>query len=105
MIDSIKRDLIQGLRTFRFWAQVFSERVKVEINVFRIIGEIHSLHERRDELLRELGKEAIDNWSNIKNLEENERVHSLIRKIKELDEKIEENKRKIKELGEMTKWK
>lgn len=105
MIETIKRDFVQGLKTFKFWAEVFSERVKVEINVFKILNEIRRLNERRDELLRELGMETMESWKSSKELEDNERIFSLIRKIKELDEKIEEQKRKIQELGELTKWK
>lgn len=105
MIETIKRDFVQGLKTFKFWAEVFSERVKVEINVFKILNEIRRLNERRDELLRELGMETMESWKSSKELEDNEKIFSIVRKIKELDEKIEEQKRKIQELGELTKWK
>lgn len=104
MIDTIKKDFIQGIKTIKFWATILSERVKIEINVIRIVGEINKLIEKRDELLKSIGQEICESSLTEIN-KENEKIISLMRKVKELDTEIEDKKKKLSDLEEMSKWK
>jgi len=105
VIENIKKDFIQGLKTFKFWASVISERIKVEINVLKLIGQINSLMEKREELLKRIGEEISETWNTDFNLKENEKISYLIRQIKELDLEIEEKKKKLADLEEIGRWK
>lgn len=100
MIETIKKDFLQGLKTFKFWAQVLSERVKVEINILRLIGEINKLTEKKDELLKEIGKEVYENQGELKI----EKISSLIKQIKEFETILEEKRKKLVELKDLSKW-
>lgn len=100
MIETIKKDFLQGLKTFKFWAQVLSERVKVEINILRVIGEINKLTEKKDELLKEIGKEVYENQGELKI----EKISSLIKQIKEFETILEEKRKKLVELKDLSKW-
>jgi len=94
MIEIIKKDFSQGLKTFKFWASVISERLKVEINVLRLIGEMNKIASKRDELLKEIGKEIYSLWGSDLNIKDHEKLSNLMREIKELETDIENKKRK-----------
>lgn len=105
MLEIIKRDFLQGLKTFKFWAEVLSERVKIELNVLKLISEINRLNIKRDALLNSIGKEVYNLWGSDFNLKENEKISSLVRQIREIESQIEDKKRKLSELEDLSRWK
>jgi len=105
MIETIKKDFLQGLKTFKFWASLLSERVKVELNVLKLIGEINRLVLKRDELLKIVGKEVYNSWSSLLEIKENEKIANSVRQIRELETEIEDKRKKLAELEDMSKWK
>lgn len=104
MLEIIKKDILQGLKTLNFWAKTISERVKVEINILKVLSEIHKLIEKRDEILKRLGQETYQSWGSLSNLQENEKILSFIKELKEVEKEIEEKKKKLSDLGDVTKW-
>ncbi|MDW7972674.1 MAG: Vsp/OspC family lipoprotein [Thermodesulfovibrio sp.] len=105
MFEIIKRDFLEGLKNFKFWASVISERIKIEINVLKLIKEINQLNLRRDELLKSIGKEVLDSWDRDLEIKENGKIISLIRQIRELETQLESEKKKLRELEDMSQWK
>lgn len=105
MLEIIKRDLLQGLKTFKFWATVLSERVKIELNVLKFVSEINKLSQKRDELLKSIGKEIYESWGSELNLKESEKISTLIRQLREIESQIEDKKKKLSELEDISRWK
>ncbi|WP_353683289.1 hypothetical protein V4D30_05285 [Thermodesulfovibrio sp. 3907-1M] len=105
MLEIIKRDFLQGVKTFKFWAEVFSERVKIELNVLKLISEINRLKIKRDAFLNSIGKEVYNLWGSDFNLKENEKISSLVRQIREIEAQIEDKKKKLSELEDLSRWK
>ncbi|MGB9891480.1 hypothetical protein [Thermodesulfovibrio yellowstonii] len=105
MLEIIKRDFLQGLKTFKFWATVISERIKIEINVLKLIREMNKLNLKKDELLKSIGKEIYDSWDRDLEVKENEKISSLVRQIREIEIEIEDKRNKFKELEDMSQWK
>ncbi|MCS7215091.1 MAG: hypothetical protein RMI30_03910 [Thermodesulfovibrio sp.] len=105
MIDLIKKDFLQGLKTFKFWATVISERVKIELNAIKLIGEINKLNQKKGELLESIGKQIYISWERDLEIRENEKISSLIRQIREIEIELEDKRKKLSELEEITKWK
>ncbi|MEN2986109.1 MAG: hypothetical protein ABDH16_05590 [Thermodesulfovibrionaceae bacterium] len=101
MIETIRKNISEGVKTFKFWAQFISERLKVEINIVKLAAQINKLVDKRDELLKDIGKEV---YENPKVFEENEKIKSLIRQIREIEAEIEEKKSKLKELESLSRW-
>ncbi len=105
MIETIKRDFFRGLKNLKFWASVFSERVKIEINALKLIAQISKLDEKKDALLKKIGKEIYDDWGTLTEINENEKFMNLVKQIKNLENEIEDKKTKLAELEDMSKWK
>lgn len=105
MLEIIKRDFLQGLKTFKFWAEVLSERVKIELNVLKLISEINRLNIKRDAFLNSIGKEVYNLWGGDFNLKENEKISSLVRQIREIEAQIEDKRKKLSELEDLSRWK
>lgn len=105
MFEIIKKDFLQGLKTFKFWAQVLSERVKIELNVLKLISQLNKLTLKRDALFQSIGKEVYESWSEQLNLKENEKISNLVRQIREIEAQIEDKKKKLSELEDLSRWK
>ncbi len=105
MLEIIKRDFMQGLKTFKFWATVISERIKIEINVLKLITEMNKLNIKKDELLKSIGKEIYASLDRYLEIKENEKISSLIRQIREIETEIEDKRKKFSELEDMSQWK
>lgn len=99
MIDIIKKDLINGLRTFKFWAQTLSDRLKVEINILKLLSEINKLNEEKDKLLIDLGNQIYKSGKTTFNLYDDEKLMVILRKIKEIELEIDNKKKKISDFG------
>ncbi len=98
MIDIIKRDFLKGWKNFKFWAQTLSDRLKREINILRLLLELNKLNEERDKVLIELGTKVYKSGKTSLELSDEEFL-PLLRKLKEIDSEIENNKKKISDLG------
>jgi seryl-tRNA synthetase len=105
LLEIIKRDFLQGLKTFKFWAEVLSQRVKIELNVLKLISEINKLSLKRDLFLKSIGKEIYESWNENLNIKESENISSLIRQIREIEAQIEDRKKKLSELEDLSRWK
>lgn len=105
MLEIIKKDFLQGVKTFKFWATVISERIKIELNVLNLIREMNKLNLKKDELLKYIGKEIYDSWDRDLEVKENEKISSLVRQIREIEIEIEDKRNKFKELEDMSQWK
>lgn len=105
MIEIIKKDFLQGLKNFKFWATVISERIKIELNVLKLIREMNKLNIKKDELLKSIGKEIYDSWDRDLEVKENEKISSLVRQIREIEVEIEDKRKKFRELEDMSQWK
>ncbi|MGC9045303.1 MAG: hypothetical protein ACP5JA_02600 [Thermodesulfovibrio sp.] len=105
MLEIIKRDFLQGLKTFKFWAEVLSQRVKIELNVLKLISEINKLSLKRDLFLKSIGQEIYESWNENLNIKESENISSLIRQIREIEAQIEDRKKKLSELEDISRWK
>lgn len=105
MLEIIKKDFLQGLKNFKFWATVISERIKIELNVLKLIREMNKLNIKKDELLKSIGKEIYDSWDRDLEVKENEKISSLVRQIREIEVEIEDKRKKFRELEDMSQWK
>lgn len=103
MIETIKRDFLQGLKNLKFWAQVISERVKIELNILRLVGEINKLSHQRDEIFKKIGKEVSDIWGSSVEIKDNEKIATLVKQIRELEVKIEEKKKQLSLIEDTSK--
>lgn len=99
MIDILKKDFINGWRAFKFWAQTLSHRLKVEINILKLISEINKLNEEKDKLLIDLGYQIYNSGKTSFNLSDDEKLMAILRKIKEIELEIDDKKKKISDFG------
>lgn len=99
MIDTIKKDLLNGLKTFKFWAQTLSDRLKIEINIIKLLSEMRALEEKKNKLLIELGNLIYKSGKSTVSLSDDERILSLLREIKEVEYNVDSIKKKISDIG------
>jgi seryl-tRNA synthetase len=102
MINRVKRDLEEGIRKLKWFASLLSERVRVEISIFRLLYQSEELKKRRDELLKQIGEEAYEMRAQKSNVFETENVQAAIKEIEDIDAEIKETAEKASELSKIT---
>lgn len=89
MYARIKHDLEIGLEKFRWFATLFSERVRIEISVFRLLYQSEEMKRRRNELLRQIGEEVYALRGKDKNIYANKDIAAALREIEQLEPEIQ----------------
>jgi len=89
MYARIKQDIETGLEKFRWFATLFSERVRIEISVFRLLYQSEEMKRRRNELLRQIGEEVYALRGKDKNIYANKDIAAALRKIEQLEPEIQ----------------
>jgi len=89
MYTRIKQDIETGLEKFRWFATLFSERVRIEISVFRLLYQSEEMKRRRNELLRQVGEEVYALRGKDKNIYANKDISAALREIEQLEPEIQ----------------
>jgi len=89
MYTRIKQDIETGLEKFRWFATLFSERVRIEISVFRLLYQSEEMKRRRNELLRQIGEEVYALRGKDKNIYANKDIAAALREIEQLEPEIQ----------------
>ena len=96
-------DIRKGLERLRWFATVFSERLKIEIAIFRLLHEADRMASTRGELLRRIGERVMELKDHQdKNLLKDSVVAEAVAEINRLDKTIEDLKTRVAEIGRVT---
>ncbi len=84
-----KQDIETALEKFRWFATLFSERVRIEISVFRLLYQSEEMKRRKNELLRQVGEEVYALRGKDKNIYANKDIAAALREIEQLEPEIQ----------------
>jgi hypothetical protein len=101
MFKRIKKDLEDGAGKVKWFASLLSERVRIELSVFRLLYETEELRKRRDGLLKHIGEEVYHLRGKEKNVYANKEIAEAIREMEELDPEIKESLDKVSEISKL----
>lgn len=95
MIGKIKRDYDTGLEKIHRFAQLFAERVQVELSVFTPPCRAREVKRPKNELLRQVGEEVYAVRGKDKQVFANKDVAPALREIEQLEPEIQSTIKKI----------
>lgn len=101
MYAKIKKDFDEGIGKLKWFASLLSERVRVEITVFKLLYKSEELKKRRDELMQKIGEEVYEHRGKEKNIYANKEVVSAIKELEALEPEIKETVEKASEISKI----
>lgn len=102
MLGRIKRDFEEGVAKLKWFSSFLSERVRVEITVFRLLCKSEDLKKRRDELMRTIGEEVYALRGKDKNVFAQKEVAEAIHELERLEPEIRETIERASEISKIT---
>ena len=99
MYARIKNDFEDGVGKIKWFARLFSERVKIELAVFRLTCQSEELKKKRNLLLMKIGEEVYLMRKSEKGIHANRVITDALKEIEGLDPKIKETDEKVSEIS------
>ena len=100
MIKKLLENFKRGTEKFRWFAALFSERIKIEIAVVRLLYNHDEMSKKKDELLIKIGQRVVDLRENTeRNILKDRLIAESLTEIEGLDKSINELKEKASEIS------
>jgi seryl-tRNA synthetase len=100
MYEKLRESFSGGIERIKWFATVFSERLKIEIAVVKLLYQSDEMQKRRDGLYREIGRRVYDLKGNPeKNILKDRAVAEAIEEIEKLDRDLDELSRRVSEMS------
>src|SRR5208283_3082196 len=101
MLSRVKKDFESGIKKVKWFATLLSERVRIEITIFKLLYKSEELKKKRDELMRKIGEEVYEMRNERKNVYSNKEVLAAIISLEALDPEIRETLEKASEFSKL----
>lgn len=95
LIDNFKK----GIDKFRWFASLFSERIKIEIAVIKLLYNHDEMSKKKDGLLIKIGQRVVDLRNTEKNILKDRQIAETVTEIEGMDKVISELKEKASEIS------
>lgn len=99
MYSRIKKDFDEAIEKIKWLASLLSERIRVEIMVFKLLYKSEELKKRKDELLKKIGEEVYELRGKERNIYANKEIADAIKKLEALEPEIKETVEKASEIS------
>ena len=102
MFNRIKKDLEDAIAKIKWFASLLSERLRIEIEVFKLFYKSEELKKRKEELLKKIGEEVYELRGKEKNIYSVKEVAEAIKDIDLLEPEIKQTLEKASEISSTT---
>ena len=99
MYERIRKDLDGGIEKVKWFAGLLSERVRIELTVFRLLHEAEEQKKRRDMLLKKIGEDFYQMHKSGGESNPNQEMLDAINEIDDLEARIKETLEKASEIS------
>ncbi len=101
MLRRVKKDFDSGIKKVKWFATLLSERVRIEIAIFKLLYKSEELKEKRDALLRQIGEEVYEMRDKGKNVYSNKEVLAAIKSLESIEPEIAETLEKAADFSKL----
>jgi seryl-tRNA synthetase len=101
MFGRIKKDFEEGIKKLQWFASLLSERMRIEMMVFRLLYKSEELKKRRDELMQKIGEEVYAMRGKEKNIYAIREISGAIKELETLEPQIRETIEKASEISKI----
>lgn len=101
MLSKLKNDLENAIGKIKWFATLLSERINIEMMVFKLLYTSEKLKKRREELFRQIGEE-IYKMKDKEKIIHNKNIMDAIKELDNLELQIKESIEKASEISKVT---
>ncbi len=103
MWQRIKKNFDRGIKKIKWFSYLLSERIKIEISIFKLLYQSEQLKEKRDELIKKIGERVYElkNMSD-KSILKDSIVTEAFAEIEKINEEIESTKKRASEISSIS---
>lgn len=101
MFSRLKKDIEEGVEKVKWFSSLLSERVRVEIVVFKLLYKSEELKRRRGDLLKQIGEEVYQLRNKDKNVYAQKEVAAAIKELELLEPEIRETTERASEISKI----
>ena len=102
MYTRIKNDLGEGLSRAKWFANLLSERLRIELTIVRLLSGSEELKRKRNILLQKVGEETYRMRKDEANAHPSQEMLDAIKEIEALESQITEILDKVSEISRFT---
>ncbi len=102
MFSRIKKDVEEGVSKVRWFASLLSERLRIEINIFRLLYKSEELKKKKDELLKTIGEEVYELRGKDRNVYAQKEIAEALNELERLEPEIRDTVEKASEISRIT---
>jgi hypothetical protein len=103
MLKRILGDFKQGVERVQWFSRLFSERMKIEIAIFKLLHETDKKAKTRDDLLRKIGERVVElKDMHEKNILRDSVVAEAVSEIATIEKNIDDLRHRASEMGRAT---
>jgi len=102
-VKKIIGDFKKGIEQLRWFSKLFSERLKIEIAIFKLLYESDNMTRMREEMLRKIGERVMElKGHEGKNILRDTVVAEAVHEIEKLEKSIDDLRNRISEISRVT---
>ena len=103
MLSNVSENFRKGTEKIRWFATLFSERMNIEIAVFKLLYQSDEMTRKRDTLLKTIGEQVVGMKDHPeKSIFRDSVVSGALADIEKIDKTIEDLKQKAGEISRVT---
>ncbi|MBF0329258.1 MAG: hypothetical protein HQL10_08865 [Nitrospirae bacterium] len=91
MFAQVKKDLEQGVEKIKWFSSLLSDRVRIELEVFKLLYKSEEMKKQKEDLLKTIGEEVYEHRGQNRNIYARSEIITAIKKLEELEPEIKEN--------------
>ncbi len=101
MFGRVKRDFESGMEKLKWFSSLLSERIRIEITIFKLLYRSEELKKQKDKLLMQIGEEVYEMRGKDKNVYADKEVVYAIKKLETLEPELKETVEKASEISRL----
>ncbi|TAN43435.1 MAG: hypothetical protein EPN22_10200 [Nitrospirae bacterium] len=101
MFSQVKKDLEQGVEKLKWFSSLLSERVRIELEVFKLLYKSEEMKKQKDDLLKSIGEEVYEHRGQNRNIYARSEIIAAIKEIEKLEPEIKESLEKASAISKI----
>jgi ArsR family metal-binding transcriptional regulator len=103
MLKNVYENFRKGIEKIKWFATLFSERMNIEIAIFKLLYQSDEMSKKREALLKTIGERVVElKGHSEKNIFRDADIAGALEEIEKIDKNINDLKHKASEISKVT---
>ncbi len=102
MWSRLKKSFDNGMKKIQWFSSLLSERLRIEISLFKLAGKIEGLEKRKSEIMKSIGEKVFEMRQNpAADIYSQKEIRVSIKELEEVEKQIEEIKNQAEDISSL----